>query len=266
MIPREKEKIIFLNPPLTTAQRYGVLSQAGSVEPPIGLAYLAAAVRAAGFKTSILDALALQLTLEQTLEIILKNPPEFLAISLTTMALQNSIKLASLVKKSIPETKVIIGGCHLTALPEETMLNNRCFDLGVIGEGEKTIVELLKMPMGKDLRLVKGIVFRENGKVVFTGQRERIDNLDELPFPAFDLLPKLSNYYRPSTQSIKYLPSASLVTSRGCSGSCLFCDRKTFGNKIKMHSAEYIADLMEKLSKDFGIKGVIFEDDNFMLS
>lgn len=262
-----KERILFLNPPLIAAQRYGVLAQSGSAEPPIGLAYLAAAVRKNGFETAILDAQALGIELDDCLKLILDKPPQFLAITLVTMTVRVSSKLAYLLKEKLPDIKIIVGGPHFTSLPKKTLLENPSFDVGVVGEGEITIEELLKALSGRlSLSLVSGIAFRLDKDVILTPPRQRIKDLDSLPMPAFDLLPELKRYYRTTTQSIKCLPTTSLVTSRGCSGHCLFCDRKTFANEVRMHSAEYVTDMMRKLEKDFGVRGIIFEEDNFMLS
>lgn len=261
------KKIIFVNPPLTSVQRYGILEQAGSVEPPLGLAYLAAITRENGVETIILDAQAKGIDLESSFKVILDEQPDFVGITSTTMSLKSSAELSAIIKEKMPNVKIIVGGCHFTSLPKQTLLENPCFDIGVIGEGEETLEELLKAFIeGGELSLVKGIAFRSNGQIVLTPLRRRIKNLDELPFPAFDLLPELKRYYRPTTQSIKYLPTTSLVTSRGCTGHCLFCDRKTFGNEVRMHSAEYVVDMIEKLQTDFGIRGIIFEEDNFMIS
>jgi len=262
-----RKVILFVNPPLNTNQRYGILAQAGSIEPPLGLAYLAAVTRKHKFKTSILDASALGMGLEETVRFILDTQPDFLAITACTISIQTAAKLASRVKEKMPSLKIFIGGTHFTSLPEQALKEYHGFDVGIIGEGERTLVELLDASIKNNpWDLIPGIAFRKNGEIILTPKRQRIKNLDELPLPAFDLLPELKKYYRTTTQSIMYLPTVSLITSRGCPGQCTFCDRMTFGNEVSMHSAEYVVDLMEKLQKDFSIKGIIFEDDNFMLS
>lgn len=262
-----RKTILFVNPPLNANQRYGILAQAGAIEPPLGLAYLAATTRKLNFGTAILDASALGINIEETIKIIVDKNPDFLAITASSMSISMAAKLATLVKKKIAGLKIFIGGPHFNSLPEQTLKENHCFDIGIIGEGERTIEELLNaIIQGNPLNSIEGIAFKNNEKIILTAKRKRIKNLDELPMPAFDLLPELKKYYRTTTQSIMYLPTVSLVTSRGCSGHCSFCDRMTFGNEVRMHSAEYVADLMQKLKNDFGINGVIFEDDNFMLS
>ena len=260
-------KILFLNPPLSAAQRYGMLSSAGAVEPPLGLAYLAAVTRKLGLTTTILDAQALGLEIETSVTQILDDNPDFLAITVPSAALSAAAALAGMVKKANPLITVIVGGNHLSALAQKTLQENPCFDVGIIGEGERTLEKLLAVLRVKgDLSSVAGVAFRSGNAIVMSPVCTRIDLLDDLPMPAFDLLPDIGRYYRPAAQSLMYLPSISLVTSRGCPGKCLFCDRKTFGHTIRMHGAEYVADMMEKLYRDFGVRGVVFEDDNFMLS
>lgn len=260
-------KILFLNPPLSQDRRYGVLSQAGAAEPPLGLAYLAATTRESQVETSILDAAALGLGLEEVLKIVANEEPDLLAITLTTVSLKTSVFLAQKIKEMNSGIRILVGGPHLTSLPEDTMLASKAFDIGVIGEGEQTIKELLRaFKDNSPWTSIPGIAFKMNGKVIRTSCRMRIKHLDELPMPAFDLLPKLDRHYRVPTQSIKYMPCTSLVTSRGCPGKCAFCDRATFGNDVRFHSADYITEMMLRLQKDYGVKGVLFEDDNFMLS
>jgi radical SAM superfamily enzyme YgiQ (UPF0313 family) len=263
----ERQKILFLNPPLSPAQRYGALSAAGALEPPLGLAYLAAIARQTGWDTQIMDAQASGLGIDQVVPLILAYEPCQLAITISTMSLPASVRLASLVKAADPSVRIIVGGSHVSACPEATLRENLCFDVGIVGEGERTLAELLLAAQKQGgLSVIDGIVYRQGENIVRTAPRARIDDLDQLPMPAFDLLPDMPRHYRPAAQSLRSLPAVSLVTSRGCPGRCLFCDRKTFGNKVRMHGAAYIADMMERLIKDFGIKGFFFEDDNFMLS
>ncbi len=260
-------KTLFVNPPVSANQRYGILSQAGAVEPPLGLASLAATARKMGFETSLLDAAALGYGLEETAVAICEKNPSLLGITLTTVSVKTSSALAKKLKEKLPGITIIIGGPHFTALPEKTLLENAAFDIGVLGEGERTLEALLRaLREGASLTSVQGIVFKADGKLLRTPSRDRIRDLDELPFPAFDLLPRLDRYYRVPTQSIKEMPCVSLVTSRGCPGRCVFCDRAIFGNQVRLHSAAYVAEMMLLLQKEYGIRGIFFEDDNFLLS
>lgn len=259
-------KILFLKPPLSLKELYNDLSEGGSELPPIGLCNLAAVTRKEGYKTKILDALALKLNIKQTVKIILENNPDYLGISSTTLDIFNSVKVANMVKRRNKYIKIILGGPHITSLPEETMKKFSCFDIGVIGEGENTIIELLKiLDKKKSLRKIKGLIVKGKKKLIKTKPRPFIKNLDKLPMPAWDLLPNLVKYYQPAADSLHRSPATLLITSRGCSGRCNFCDRSVFGNCCRGHSAEYVIKMIKYLQKNYGIKDLFIEDDNFLL-
>lgn len=259
--------IVFVNPPLSAEKRYGALAQAGYTEPPFGLCYLAAVTRQRGLNTSIVDAQALDLGIKETVDAILSFAPDYVGITATTVLIISAATIAREIKQRNPAIIVIIGGVHVTALPEETMRDNPHFDLAVIGEGEETLIELLNaLEEGKEPRSVNGLVVRQPPDEVFlTGERPVIKNLDQLPYPAFDLLPDMGKYYRTATQSVSRLPALSLITSRGCPGKCTFCDTSVHGHVPRAHSAEYVADLMTMLNKQYGARSIFFHDDNFLI-
>jgi len=259
-------KILFLNPPLPLEELYGKLAEGGSELPPLGIAILAAVTRDNGYKTKILDAAALKLNYEQTVNEILKENPNYLAITSVTISIFNAAKIAKLIKEKNPNIITIIGGPHLTAVPEETMEKFSEFDIGVIGEAEETIVELLNnLDKNKNLNNIKGLIIRNKKKLKITPARLFIKDLDKLPFPAWDLLPDLLKYYQPAADSLNRSPATLLITSRGCPGQCIFCDRKVFGNLIRGYSARYVIDMIKYLQKNYGIKDLFIEDDNFLV-
>jgi radical SAM superfamily enzyme YgiQ (UPF0313 family) len=259
--------IIFINPPLTSRQKYGELSEAGAAEPPLGLCYLSAIVRKHGLSVRIIDGEAQKLSVASIVNKIAEQRPKYVGITATTISILAAHEIAQGIKDLRPETITIIGGPHVTSLPEKTMNDFNSFDYAVIGEGEQTIIELLNaISRGKGLNNINGIVFRESGKCVITKSREFIHDLDTLPLPAWDLLPSpFSKYYSIPPQSLKKYPSFSLVTSRGCVGRCIFCDKSVFGNKIRAHGAEYVMQMMEDLYYNYGIRDIHFEDDNFLI-
>ncbi|MDD5687997.1 MAG: radical SAM protein [Elusimicrobia bacterium] len=257
--------IIFVNPNLTLEERYGKLAAAGSLEPPHGLCNLAAVCIKENIDVEILDIPALGLTYEQALNHIIKKSPKYVGITAVTISIYNAAKLAKMIKEVDNNIVIIIGGPHLTAVPEETMSKFPEFDIGVIGEGEITIIELIKTLEKKEpLEKVNGIIFRKSGQLHTTGKRELIKNLDELPFPAWHLLPDMKNY-PPAVASCKRLPSTSIITTRGCTGKCTFCDRSGFGETVRAYSAEYIIEMITFLQKKYHIKDIRIMDDNFIL-
>jgi radical SAM superfamily enzyme YgiQ (UPF0313 family) len=254
--------LLLINPPLSMEEIYGAFADLGSRVPHLGLCTLAAVVREAGFTVKILDAPALKLGFKETVELIRKENPRFVGISAVTDSILIAYVLANSLKSQSLRSKIIIGGAHITALPEETFQECESLDIGVIGEGEATIIEILS---GKNLREIKGIIFREEGVVYRTPPGELIQDLDSLPFPAWDLLPQLEKYYRPSPHMYLRLPSTSLLTSRGCPNRCSFCVMALSGKKFRAHSAEYTVGMIEHVMKHYHIRDIIFYDDNFLL-
>lgn len=257
-------KIIFVNPPLSHKELYHTLAGGGSELPPLGLCNLAAVTRENGFETEILDAQALKMDYENTARVILEKNPDYVGVTATTIAIFNAGRLANLLKNRREDVRIIIGGAHLTAAPYETMERFPQFDVGVIGEGEVAILELLRNYEG--LNHINGIVYRKNGQVKLTGNRKFIKDLDLLPMPAWDLLPDIIKYYQPAADSINRFPASSLVTSRGCPGRCTFCDRSVFGNFFRFYSAEYILRMIKELISRYGIKELYIHDDTFTVN
>lgn len=257
--------IIFVNPPLTLEERYGKLAGAGSLEPPHGLCNLAAVCLKENIDAEILDVPALGLTYEETVKIILTKSPRYVGITAVTISIHNAAKLAQLIKTADSNMITIIGGPHLTALPAETMNKFPSLDIGVIGEGELTIIELIKnLDQKQPLNKIKGILFRKNGTLTLTDKREFIRNLDDLPLPAWDLLAGIKKY-RPAVASCKRLPSTSIITTRGCTGKCTFCDRSGFGETIRGYSAEYTITMIRHLQEKYSVRDIRIMDDNFIL-
>ncbi|MBI4667791.1 MAG: cobalamin B12-binding domain-containing protein, partial [Elusimicrobia bacterium] len=256
--------IVFVNPPISQEERYGALSAGGSCLPPLGLCHLAAVTREHGFETTIVDSEALKLNIKETAAEILSRNPKFIGITSSTIAIHHAAKLAQTLKEQNSAAITIVGGPHVTAVPEETMSAFPQFDIGVIAEGEATIVDLLKT-LGENgpLEKVKGIVFRQQNTVQLTDRREFIKDLDSLPMPAWDLLPSLPKYYRSAAQNVKKIPSASLVTTRGCPGHCTFCDRKVFGNACRAFGADYVLKMIRHLHFHYGIRDIHIKDDTF---
>lgn len=257
--------IIFINPPLTMEERYGKLASAGSLEPPHSLCNLAAVCLKENISAEILDVPALGLSYEETVKTILSKSPKYVGITAVTISVHNAAKLAKMLKTADSRIVTIIGGPHLTALPSETMNKFPSFDIGVIGEGELTIIELIKtLNQKQPPDKIKGIIFRKNGTLTVNPAREFIKNLDELPLPAWELLPDMKKY-RPAPASCKRLPSTSIITTRGCTGKCTFCDRSGFGESIRGHSAEYIIKIISHLQEKYSVRDIRIMDDNFIL-
>ncbi len=258
-------KIVWAMPPLSSKERYGGLGKGGSRLPPLGLALLAAITRRAGFETDIADAEALGWGHETAATEIVNKKPDYVGITAVTMSVHNAAKLAEEIKKRAPQTTTLIGGVHLSTIPEETMQRFTHLDIGVIGEGDDTIVELLKTLDAKgDIEDVNGLILRKGSQLVRTTPRAPFSSLDTLPFPAWDLLPNLPEYYRPAANCFSRLPSSSLITSRGCPCHCTFCDRTVSGSHLRGFSVPYLMGMINHIYDNYGIRDIMFHDDNFV--
>lgn len=258
-------RVILVNPPLGREERYGKLAIGGSYMPPLGLSYLASSLKENGFEVFIVDCEALSLSVEKGSTHILGLGPDFIGITSTTVSVNHAARLALCLKKTKKEIPIILGGSHVTVIAEETMQKFPQFDIGVLGEGELTIVELLKaLEAGDSLDEVRGLIVRVDKDLVkVTEPREVIEDLDKLPFPALDLLPDLTRYYRPSVFGFKKLPAGSLITSRGCPGRCSFCNQGPFGKRYREHSAGYVMEMIKVLYYKYGVRDIAIYDGTF---
>jgi len=245
-------------------ERYGSLAGAGSSLPSLGILFLAAVTRQHGYPTMVADAAALNLAAGELLERVRAAQPDVLGLSATTVSIFHAAAFAARVRELFPDITVVIGGPHVSAAPLETMERFDEFDVAVVGEGEDTIIELLKAcDAGAGFDTVPGIVLRRAGEVVSNGRRPFLADLDVLPYPAWDLLEGFPWRYPPATFKVRKLPAASLVTSRGCPNRCIFCDRSVFGSSCHAFSAEYVIGMIRHLHDQFGVREFSFEDDTF---
>jgi radical SAM superfamily enzyme YgiQ (UPF0313 family) len=247
--------ILLINPPWRI-KRENIWAKIGGVLPPLGLGYLASVIREQGMDVEILDMNALSIPVEDLPRHLSGKRYEWIGITATTNLVHNALRVAELARAHLPEVKVIMGGVHPTVLPEE-VLSVPSVDYVVRGEGEITIAEILK---GTPPENIAGLSFRSDGEMIHNPDRELNPDLDSLPFPAYDLLPV--GKYVPALGGYKRLPAISVITSRGCSGSCSYCNR-FLGKRVRKRSSENIIEELKLLIDRFHIKEIYFFDDSF---
>ncbi len=156
---------------------------------------------------------------------------------------------------------IVFGGPHATVLPESCLRNGA--DYVVLGEGEVTMLELVDaLASGNDVSKVSGIAYLRDNVLHRTAARGVISNLDDIPLPARDLLPM--DKYRNSQARSRKQPSHSLFTSRGCPGTCSFCNKMIFGTKARYFSVERIVEEFFLLRDRYGAQDIAIYDDNFL--
>lgn len=185
--------------------------------------------------------------------------PDIVGISVITAKYKSALNVARIVKETDPSVPVIVGGPHSSCLPEQTA-KEEYIDVVVRGEGEITMADLLDaIDQGRDFKSVQGITYSKNKEIVSTPNRPLIEDLDNLPFPARDLVLEREQY-----------PSYAfgvMFTSRGCPYHCIFCaSNKIWSRKVRFRSPENVVAEIEQVHKDYGTRLFDIEDDTFTLN
>jgi len=241
--------------------------------PPLGLAYIASYLREYGdFNNTKIVSVDLLHNLKNERENldrgvvkIKKSNPDIIGISSVTQEFGIASQLARILK-SVLDVPIIVGGPHITAIPYTLP---ESFDIAVLGEGEQTILELIKLyeksGFNKNqLKKIKGIAFHNSNKVYITEERELIRPLDRIPLPARDLV-DMKRFTRPRWVFGNYRRRGThILTSRGCPYNCVFCSTRNFWRIPRFFSAEYVIKEIKELIEKYRVEAVTLYDDLFM--
>ncbi len=231
------------------------------IYPALGLGYIASYIREHGFPVDILDAHALNLTPEEFVERVKSSNADVVGITSTTIGWPGAVEAAKLVKKALPNTLLVVGGPQLSIYPKEC-LSFDPIDVGVIGDGEETFLEILKRVEAKEsLKGILGTVVKIDGKIELNPPRPWIINLSSLPHPAVDLFP-LDKYQCLTVDK----PFFTMISTRGCPYKCGFCSQIYCGNRVRFRTPEDIVSEIETYVKKYGAKEIIMFDETFTLN
>ena len=226
-------RVLLINP-------YYPISETPS--PPLGLAYLGAALEQAGFQVKILDYVVYPYRREALESVLKEFKPQVAGATAVTMTFDHAREVLTNVKAIDPHVLTVMGGPHVTFCARQTLETFPELDVVVLGEGEETFVDLTKtVARAHHLDAVHGITYRIGAQINTTAKRKLIQNLDALPLPARHLLPL--GRYRTLGLPI------SMTTSRGCPYKCIFCvGRKMVGAKVRYHSIDRVVAELEYLA------------------
>lgn len=252
-------KILFIHPPVNVNLKI----QQGLKYPPLGIAFVSAVTLEQGHNVLIFDA-NVEKNPFQSLRMLLREfQPDVVGISFTSLLSDSAHYTAGFVKTVLPHVTIIAGGYHPTVQPLDVIKDTN-FDAIVAGEGEITFLEWLKTyeSRDKDYSLIKGLVFRKNGRIIVNPKRELIPDLDTIPLPAYGLLPIARYNSMVSTRS----PYVTFIRSRGCPFNCIFCGvQKMFGKVYRVQSPQKTISEISRLVKEFKIKEILFKDSDFLI-
>jgi len=262
-------KVVFLNPPFkgrfSRTSRSPAVTSGGTLYYPFWLAYAAGTTENAGHEVLLIDSPADGLTLDETLEKIKDFGPELAVLDTSTPSIYSDVAIAETIKRTLPGCFTVVVGTHPSALPEETLALSSGLDAVAIGEYDYIIRDLANALGNKTpLNEVTGLALRQDGDVIRTGEREKIENLDDLPFVT-SIYKKHLNHRNYFFAAAKY-PMVMIITGRGCPFRCFFCVYpQTFhSRRYRARSPENVVAEFEYIKENFpDLKEIGIEDDCF---
>ena len=236
--------------------------------PPLGLGYLATALRKGGFDVQVLDCTRERLGAEAFRRRVAELQPRvvgFQTFSYDFHAVQADLEI---VKEVNPSIVTVVGGAHPSGAPLETLEQMTAADYAFRGEAEHGLPLLVRSCLRNeaiDLRTIPGLVWREDGEV-HLNEVGFIDDLDSLGQPSWDRLDPRAYQFAPQGVFLESPPVAPISTSRGCPFQCTYCAGKTLtGTNIRKRSIPLVLDEVEFLYHDYGIREIHIVDDNFTM-
>lgn len=255
--------MLLINPPKRYTIWAGIpeaLNKGVFLYPPLGSMYIQAYLeKYSRHKAILLDALAENLDFSEIEKKIKKICPDAVGITACTHSLLDVVKTIQAVKRAYKDIYICLGGPHVSSFSRES-INLEGVDSVIPGDGEIVFKEILdSLEKRSTLRNVKGIIFKENGDIIQTGEAQYIKDLDILPFPKRECLKNLKQYYTSGTESNLM---TTMITSRGCPNHCNFCNTsKTY----RCRSPQNVVDEIEECIK-LNIREFYFLDDTFNVS
>jgi len=259
-------KVLVINEPFIEGfcrtQRWAARTRGRVLRAPDWLAYVTAVLEKEGIQAKLFDFPAAGWDKDRLRKLVRDHSPDFVVLDSTTPSISSDIGCCQIVKE-VSNAKTIMVGPHVSALPVETLeLAGNSLDVACFGEYDYTVAETVKK--FPKLELVKGIAYWKDGKAVKNPPRPPIENLDELPFPAWHHL-NLLKYF----DGGKLYPYIDIISGRGCPNSCIFClwPQVVHGTRYRMRSPGNVVDEIEY---DIGLCPRVlqggeffFEDDCF---
>jgi radical SAM superfamily enzyme YgiQ (UPF0313 family) len=235
--------------------------------PPLGLAYVAAALEKDGYQVEIYDNYLLEQPIEEVKSEVRKRSPEIVGIACSSLTYERCIETAKAVKEACPSCKVVVGGPHPSYMPQ-TLLEHEEVDYVVIGEGEHAMVQLTASITNGEKKAsaagIRGVACKIDGQTL-KSEPEFISDLDQIPFPARHLLPM--KMYDRALGYLSAKPVDTMSILRGCPYKCAYCEtRQLWGTICRAFSAHRVMDEIKQMTENYGTRGIYFVGDNFTIN
>ncbi|UCD84809.1 MAG: radical SAM protein [Deltaproteobacteria bacterium] len=231
-----------------------------TVWPPLSLAFIASIMKKENWDVQLIDCGVEGINIDGLRWKMMEFKPDFIILNTATPTIVSDLSVTKLAKEVSPNAKVACFGIHVSVFPEESFHMAPGLDYVVRGEPEFTFKELARsMKEEGVITKISGLSYQDGGVIVNNPDREFIDELDELPFPAWHLI--TPNRYRLPFSGRPFL----LITPvRGCPYKCIFCAAMTYyGRKLRYHSPERVVEEMNWIKKEFGVGDLLFWSELF---
>ncbi|MFH2136989.1 MAG: radical SAM protein [Candidatus Omnitrophota bacterium] len=232
---------------------------------PFGLGYMAAILNNLGHSVSICNFTQNKYSLPRVIKKIIELAPDVLGITVYSFSYRECRDIVHGVKRINSRITIVVGGPHISVLPKESLEDLKA-DFAVVGEAERIFPKLIAQAgdVNSSFEGISGLAYWLKGQAVLNEGHNIIDDLDSLPFPAWELMPPDKYNDFASEISSMRMPVAPILTSRGCPHRCTFCTAHfVTGYKQRMRSAKNVIDEMEWLIRKYRVQEFLIFDDNF---
>lgn len=258
------KKALLMTPIWESHKMWGKFEKGAGKYLPNNLLSIAAVVEREGFDIKFYDPCSFYYSEEEVINYLKKHNFDIVGITAYTTAVLSAFYTVKVIKKALPNCKVILGGVHATLTKERSLNECKELDAVCIGEGEITFLEYVRHYLaGKPkLQKINGLIYRQGNKIIKNRPRQPLKDLSWLPMPAYHLAP-MKKYILPSANYYR-LPTFTIYTGRGCPFNCSFCNSwDVFGPGCKKRPVDKVIEEIKYLKKNYGAKGIYFYDGTF---
>ncbi|MFQ5786839.1 MAG: B12-binding domain-containing radical SAM protein, partial [Thermodesulfobacteriota bacterium] len=236
--------------------------------PNLGLGYLASALRKYGHDVNYVDCLKERIYSSEWESLLQRGSYDVVGIQMFSYTFNSVREMMHIAKKTLPDVVTVVGGPHINAIPKNTLQYNQEIDYGIHGEGERAFPELvnfLQSNHNEDKKSsIPNLVWRNKNNEVQVNNKAFIDSLDDIEMPAWDLMDPRTYPHLSHGLLNRAYPIAPMFSTRGCPFNCTFCSaHPNMGARIRKRIPSKVVDEIEYLVKEYGVKEIHFEDDNF---
>ncbi len=249
--------VLLINPSYNKRETLGPFAEYITEQLPLSVGFLAGYLRAKGITAEVIDEQLYPVREEDLAARVRDQGVRIVGISVLTLTSGRAYEISAGLKRACPQVTVILGGIHVTLLPEEP-LQKEIADIVVRNEGEVTLLELVeRIHAGQPYDDVAGISFRGGDGIVHNPERPLIENIDALPpFP-----------YELFEEDIDRYQFGNILTSRGCPYECIFCSQRAIsGRRFRSQSPERMFSEIDRLVTRYGRRFIFINDDNFLVN